>query len=270
MKLKNAVFLFIAILILTSCSSNKQTLTYFENLPAGVSGKLGKSTYNIRIVPDDELLITVNSSNPLATYDYNLQLITSAQSKDDITNISTVQKTLQTYIVNKEGDITFPLLGKIHVEGMTLSELTDYLTDRIKEDVTDPIVRVALVNFKVNVMGEVKDPQSIYVKTERFSVLDALAGAGDMTQYGRRDNVLVIRESATGEKEYRRLDLQDPKVVEDPFFYLQQNDVVYVEPNDVFKGSSKYDQNKNFKLQIVATVLSTVSALTTLFVALRR
>ena len=241
-----------------------------ENLPEAQQGSMGKSQYSIRIVPDDELLITVNSANPLATSDYNLPLITSSVAKEDLTNFSTVQKTIQTYIVDKNGDITFPLLGKIHVVGMTIEQLRNYLTEKISADVKDPIVRVALVNFHVNVMGEVKNPQTIEISTERFSVMDALASAGDMTEYGRRDNVLVIRETADGEKLYKRLNLKDPSIVTDPFFYLQQNDVVYVEPNDIRKGNSRYDQYNSFKIQIISTIISAASVITSLVISLTR
>lgn len=263
--------IFICCMALISCTGAKQTLPYFENLKDVNSGKLGHSDFNIRIVPDDELLITVNSENPEATYQYNLPLTNPGGTtiSENIKNVSTQQQ-IQTYIVNKQGDITFPILGKIHVEGMTMDDLAEYLTKRISQDVNNPIVRVSMANFKVNVLGEVKEPQTILVKSERFSVLDALAGAGDMTEYGLRDNVIVIRELPGGEKEFRRLNLQDASVVTDPYFYLQQNDVVYVEPNSIRKSNSKYNQNNSFKLSVISTIVSAISVIASLTIALTK
>ena len=160
-----------------------------------------------------------------------------------------------------------PVLGKVHVAGKTTDEITDYLTEQIAKDVTDPYVSVRLHTFKVNVLGEVETPGVVAVKTERFSVLDALAAANDMTEYGKRDNVLIIREE-NGLKKYVRLNLNDVKVLESPYFYLQQNDVVYVEPNKIRKANSKFNQNNSYKLSVVSTIVSACSVIASLIIAL--
>ncbi len=118
-------------------------------------------------------------------------------------------------------------------------------------------------------MGEVEKPGPVKVSTERLSVFDALVAAGDLTDYGRRENVLVIRE-IDGKKVYQRLNLKDSKVVESPFFYLQQNDVVYVEPNSIRQANSKYNSNNAFKLTVISSVISAVSVITSLVIALTR
>lgn len=244
----------------SSCSSGRQ-LSYFDDIEAYNEGTMGVlGDYQVRIKPDDELLITVNSLDPKASADYNLPMTNPALAEKAPTTSSSQQQ--QTYVVNALGDINFPVLGKIHVKGMTTLELTEYLTSRIAERVVDPVVRVALANFNVSVMGEVEKPGPVKVSTERLSVFDALVAAGDLTDYGRRENVLVIRE-IDGKKVYQRLNLKDSKVVESPFFYLQQNDVVYVEPND----TKKRQANANGNTVLTPTFwMSVVSLLTTISV----
>ena len=250
---------------LCCCSSSKRNLVYFDNIPDEPSGILGTSNFDIRLVPMDELFITVNSTNPEATVDYNLPLSNPAKSSslDNLTSTPTQQ----TFIVDREGNINFPVLGKIHVAGMTTDQLTEYLTKQISENVYDPIVRVQLINFKVNVLGEVKEPAVIEVKTERFSILDALASVGDATEYANRKHVVVIRE-IDGVKHYQRLNLQDATIVESPYFYLRQNDVVYVEPNNIKEANSKYNQNNAYKLSVVSALVSGISVITSLIIAL--
>lgn len=263
----------IAALGLGSCTSKKQTLPYFEYMQSE-KGVMGTSKYEVRIVPDDELLITVNSVDPRASAIYNMPLINPAINGVQVNSVSGVTKTAtkndqyQTYIVDKEGNIIMPVIGKIHVAGMTPEELSLDIKNRISKEVIDPIVNVSIKNFKVNVLGEVKNPQTIVVGTERFSIFDALAGAGDMTEYGNRDNVLIIRETMDGTKEYVRLDMHDPAIVNSPYFYLRQNDVVYVEPNAIRGSISKYDQNNSYKVQVVSTVVSAISVIASLVITL--
>ena len=123
------------------------------------------------------------------------------------------------------------------------------------------------MNFRVNVLGEVKNPGQIVVTTERFSIFDALATVGDLTEYGRRENVTLIRE-VDGVRTYHRINLNDANVVNSPYFYLQQNDVIYVEPNKVRKDNSKYNQNNSFRIQVVSTVVSLASVISSLLIAL--
>ena len=125
------------------------------------------------------------------------------------------------------------------------------------------------MNFNVNVLGEVRNPGRINVETQRFSVLDALAKAGDLTEYGLRDGVIVIREE-NGQKTYHRLNLNDAAVLSSPYFYLQQNDVVYVEPNKIRRENSKYNQNNAFKLSVISTIVSACSVVVSLIIALSK
>ncbi|MDD2960491.1 MAG: polysaccharide biosynthesis/export family protein [Muribaculaceae bacterium] len=263
MKLYLLPFLCI-IIALSSCSSQKNSLTYFENIKGSQSGAFNSSDYEIKIAPDDELLITVTSLVPEATLAFNLPLVNPAMME---TLTSQSQPQQQTYRVDREGNLEFPVLGKIHVEGLSTDKIKEILKTKITETVESPIVRVELVNFRVNVLGEVKVPGAVNVSRQRFSIFDALAQAGDLTEFGLRENILLIREQ-NGQKTYNRINLNDANVVSSPYYYLQQNDVIYVEPNRIKKDNSKYNQNNAFKLSVVATVVSAISVIASLVIAL--
>lgn len=252
-----------ALVLFASCKTTNQ-LTYFENVD-----NLPESEqildYSTRIKPADELTITVNALVPEAAAPYNLSAVSIMRS-GETTESSTPTK-VQTYIVDKDGNISFPILGEVHAEGKTTKELANYLKSRIEKEIDNPIVNVQLVNFRVNVLGAVAGPKSINVRSERFSVLDALAAAGDMTVQGKRDNVLLIRDN-NGKREFHRLNLKDANIVNSPYFYLQQNDVIYVEPSDVLAKNAEYDQNNSFKVSVISTVVSAVSVVTSLLIAL--
>lgn len=249
----------------SSCSTSKTRLPYFEDIAAISDGVLeGDVNYNLTIRPADELYIVVNSVNPTATAVYNLPASNPAKSSE-LPLMTQVQQL--TYIVSPEGNIDFPMLGKIHVEGLTTEQLALQLTERISKDVVDPYVRVELINFHVNVLGEVKTPGTQDVKSQRYSVIDALAAAGDLTEYGERSNVVVVREN-DGRKEYHHLNLNDSKSLESPYFYLQQNDWVYVMPNSIRQANSKYNQFNSYKISVISTIVSACSVVASLVIAL--
>ena len=264
MKLKYILILLLSI-GMWSCSTSRSSLTYFEDIKTQTDGTLpAPSTYEIRIVPDDELLITVTSLIPEVTAEYNLPLSNPAKNGS---LLEVTQPKQQTYLVDKAGDINFPRLGVIHVAGMTTSELQNLIAKKISVDVEDPIVKVALVNFRVNVLGEVRNPGTIGVNRERFSILDALGAAGDLTEYAERNNILLIRE-VDGKKEFHRLNLNDAELLSSPYYYLQQNDAIYVEPNKIRKDNSKYNQNNAFKLSMASAIISASSVIASLVIAL--
>lgn len=247
------IFIAAAIVLAATVTSCKapQSLAYFENADSLKTVGTTALDYAVKIRPADELIITVNSIVPEATAAYNLS--------------STPQN--QTYVVDTDGEITMPVIGKIHAAGMTTKGLGDYLTEKISKEVDSPVVRVQLANFRVNVLGEVKRPGAIEAKSERFTIFDALAAAEDMTEYGERTNVMVIREE-NGQRAYHRVNLKDARIVDSPYYYLQQNDVVYVEPNQIKAGNAKYSQNNAFKVAVVSTIVSAVSVIASLVIAL--
>lgn len=263
--LNRTILIFAATMILCSCKSVK--LTYFNDLKDSTSGTLGNSDFVIRIEPFDELIINVTSEVPEATSVYNLPM-NDPLMQADLKNATTTPKQ-QTYIVDKDGDIKFPILGKLHVAGLTTSQLSDNITRLLAADVEAPYVRVELVNFRVYVLGEVSTRGPVKVTSERFSIIDALASAGDITVYGRKDNVLLIREE-NGQKQYHRLNLNDSKIMESPYYYLKQNDAIIVDATPARQGQAEYNQNNSFKISVASAVISCVSVISSLVIALTR
>lgn len=251
---------------LASCSTGKSSLIYFEDLKSTDSGVLNVTANSLRIMPDDELFITVNSLEPTATMHYNLPLVNPGQ-RESLGGAMSATPQIQTYIVDRDGNIDFPVLGKLHVEGLTTMELTEELVKQISKDVNDPQVRVELLTFNVNVLGEVRNPGRINTRRQSLSVLDAVSLAGDLTEYGERSNVMVIREE-NGKMTYHRLNLGNSEMFSSPYFYLQQNDIVYIEPNKIKQENSKYNTNNAYKLSMVSTIVGIASVIASLVIAL--
>lgn len=239
-----------------SCTSSKK-IVYFNNIQDTV---LTQQPYDLEpiIQKSDLLNITVSSVNPEANIFFNTPNFTSSTAVNSgSTNNSGTPGSSQPimgYLVNPDGDIKFPELGNIKAEGLTRKlleqKITQDLTD--KKLLVDPIVIVRFLNFKVTVLGEVNKPTTINVANERISILEALGLAGDLTIYGKRENVLLIREEA-GKKIIHRIDLNSEKILTSPFYYLQTNDVVYVEPNRARIANSSRTQ------QLLPIALATLS-----------
>tara|TARA_R110002033_G_scaffold60044_5_gene109935 strand:- start:15448 stop:16224 length:777 start_codon:yes stop_codon:yes gene_type:complete len=253
MKTRILYILVFAILTATSCASRKN-IVYFqdeqlqeEQLPS----KPRQLTYK----PDDILIINVSALDPDTVRPFNLTV-----SSNNSTNATGVQGNLQlqTYLVNYDGNIDFPVLGTIKVEGLTRTDLTSMLKERIKEYANDPIVNIRLANFTVTVLGEVARPGTFTIQDERITLLEALGLANDLTIFGKRKNVLLIRE-IDGKKKYAKIDLTSINTLNSPIYYLQQNDVIYVEQNRAKIRSSTYNQNNGLLLSAIGTLTTIIT-----------
>lgn len=262
---KNAWALLMCAAALASCSP-KTNLAYFADTASVTDGTLPIQKEELTIRPNDELVINVTSEVPEQSAMYNLPFNNPGQLGQNFT-LNSSNSRQQTYIVGKDGDIEMPILGKVHVAGLTTSQLAQELTKRISADVEDPYVRVVLINFKVKVIGEVSKPGSYLIDNERATVLDALAEAGDMTIFGKRDNVTIYREE-DGQYSYHKLNLNDASTISSPYFYLKQNDVIYVEPGDAKAGQAEYNQNNSYKISVISTIVSASSVIASLVIAL--
>lgn len=218
--------------------------------------------YDARIMPKDELTITVSSpDNPDAVQAFNLVV---ARTMDGYNNYLTSQPTIQTYLVNNEGTINFPVLGTLKVEGMTANELETEIANRIEGTYlkTRPVVTVRLSNYKISVLGEVTSPGTYTVPSEKISIYGALAMAKDLTIYGCRDNVKLIREDANGKKSIHELNLNDANLINSPYYYLQQNDVIYVTPNKTKSKNSDIGSSTSYWVSSISILVSIASLVT--------
>ena len=206
---------------------------------------------------DDLLSIIVSCDDLESALPFNTPMIGLGRA----VNTTTTQQIPRGYLVDKNGEIDFPVLGKIKVEGISRNDLAELLKEKLSVYLKNPIVTIQFQNFKVTILGEVKNPGSYKVASERVSILDALGMAGDLGINGKRKNVLVMREQGD-EKIFTRVDLTSSEFIDSPFFYLQQNDVVYVEPN---KGRIAGGSVSAF-LPYILSSMSTIVALITLIV----
>ncbi|MGL5618813.1 MAG: polysaccharide biosynthesis/export family protein, partial [Tannerellaceae bacterium] len=211
--------------MLCSCSAKK--ITYFKDIDTmHQSASNSANEYEAVIKKDDLLAIVVSCSDPTAALPFNLPTVAYQSSSGQLSSA----QSLQGYLVNSTGNIDFPVIGTIHVAGKTRQQLVDQLKKELTTYMHDPIVSVKYLNYKITVLGEVAKPGSFTIPNERITLLEALGLAGDMTVYGKRNNVLVIRE-INNKQLHHRVNMNSNDLFSSPVYYLQQNDVVYVEPN---------------------------------------
>ena len=239
-KIQNCVFLCL-IAFLASCSAPKEVL-YLQDIASIKEENIDKN-YEVIIHKDDLLAILVNSKDPELALPFNMPVVTY-----QIGAQTTAQQRLLGYLVDQNGDIDFPILGKIHVEGLTRMQVTELIKQKLMSEdlIKDPIVTVQFLNFKVSVMGEVTRPGTFDISGDRITLLEALSMAGDLTIYGRRDRVAVIREK-DGKRRILYHDLRSSDIFQSPCYYLQQNDIVYVEPNKAKTGQSRINSNNSVR-----------------------
>jgi polysaccharide biosynthesis/export protein len=241
-----------------ACSCTPRNLAYFSDIQE-------QSTYEEEIANDvepkikpyDLLSITVTSLNPEASALFNTG---EARQTGSISNFSMTTNTANNiaregYLVDKEGFINFPILGKVQLAGLTKAHATDKFVSELQKHLKEPIVNVRYLNYKITVVGEVNRPSTFTIPAERINIIEALGMAGDMTAFGKRENVLVIREEK-GVRKVTRLNLNSKDVLNSPYFFLQQNDVVYVEPDRMKEVQAS---NNTRTLSIIAATASIVS-----------
>ena len=239
------------ILLAGSCVSGKK-ITYYQNMDT-LEQEATAAQKGLEIKPNDLLTISVAAENLESVQPFNLPVI-GVPGSGNVTGV-TGQPQLQTYLVDEEGKIEFPVLGTVHVEGLNRKELSEKLEEQITKYVQNPIVNVRIANFQVTVLGEVNRPGTFSIPDEYLSLNKALGFAGDLTIYGKRNNVLIIRETEEG-KIYKYVDLTDSDLLNSPFYYLQQNDVVYVEPNAAQKQGAAYNRNSTVYISIASVLIS--------------
>ena len=248
--------------LLAGCDATEK-ITYFQNVSPNKQQTI-RQLPDITIGKDDLLAIIINSKDPELALPFNMPLTTF-----QIGSQTVPQHRLLGYLVNSDGDIDFPILGQIHVMGLTRKELTSLIKEKLIAErlINDPVVTVQFLNFKVSVIGEVSRPGMFTISSDRITLLEALAMAGDLTIYGKRDRVAVTREE-NGKRTTVYHDLRSANLFNSPYYYLQQNDVVYVEPNRARSGQSQINQNNSANVWLSA--VSVMSSLAVLIINLTK
>ena len=243
MKKISKILVIIAVLMLSSCISKKK-MVYMQNIK---TTNPIVTSYEPLIQKDDVLLITVSSMSDVAAAPFNLDT-------KNMSGISILEK--QTYLVDFGGNIDFPGLGTIKVGNSTVNDVKLVLKRKLADLLKDAVVNIRIMNFKVSVLGEVNRPGVISVASQRITLLDALAQAGDLTLYGRRNNIMIIRESK-GVKAVAYIDITSPDFINSEYYYLDQNDVIYVEPFKRKIDSTAIGSNITSVISIIGFLVST-------------
>ena len=257
-KLTHFLLAAVAVVLLASCKTPKN-VAYIQNSDS-IDYAKSEYLYDARIMPKDILTITINTVNPEASAPFNL--IVRPTLANATSNIPTSGGALQTYLVDNEGCIDFPVVGKLQVGGLTKSMCEKLIHDKIQRYMNaeeNPIVTVRMSNYKISVIGEVNRPGMFTVGNEKINIFEALAQAGDLSIYGVRDRVKLIRENAKGRKEIHTINLNDANIVNSPYYYLQQNDVVYVEPNSVKAKNSAIGTSTTIWISVTGALVSLAS-----------
>ena len=247
-KLINSLLMLLGIVLLTSCLSTKK-VTYFQNLN-DVDLSKPTSLYDAKLMPKDIIYIYVHTQTPEAAETFNL-------------------KGEGSYLVDNDGNIDFPVIGTIHLGGLTTKEGENLIKSKIAPYIAEsekPIVQIRMPNYKYVVLGAVNAPGVYTAPNEKIGVIEALAKAGDIKFSGKRDKVSLIRERADGSREVHQMDVTDANILNSPYYYLQQNDIVYVEPK---KTHTMYEVFTNYT-SMWFSLLSMVTTISTFIIALKK
>ena len=264
MKLHSLLIVGLCAFLFTSCFSYKK-VPYLQDSEILNSVQKEIPLYDAKIMPKDLLTITVNTTDPEAAAPFNLTVQSSVNVARSTSLIQ--QPTLQQYLVSNEGTIDFPVLGSLQVSGLTKSEAENLIREKLGAYLKEtPIVTVRMTNYKISVLGEVAHPGMFTISNEKVNIFEALALAGDLTIWGQRDNVKLIREDAMGQREIINLNLNKADIVTSPYYYLQQNDILYVTPNKTQAKNSGIGQSTTMWFSITTTIISLANIIATILV----
>ncbi len=251
-------------LLLTSCVSTKN-ITYFQNKDQ-IDVAASKFLYDAKIMPKDILQIQVFSMTPEASEPFNLIKTTSGS----VTTTSTGgQGTVYDYLVNNDGNIEYPVLGTLHLGGLSKSEAEQLIKSKIQPYLSESenvVVHVRMMNYKYAILGGVRSPGLYTTQNEKVSILEAIAQAGDLTTFAYRDRIYLIRENSDGQKEYHQLNINDANIISSPYYYLQQNDVIYVESRKTEARNAFISSNTSVWFSLISSLMS----ITTFIIALSK
>jgi len=261
--MRHFFYLIIAALFLSSCGVKYKTIPYFTDLQNdAIVQEVIKNQTVLKIQKDDILAITVSSLNPEASAMFNFGNTSSINPNNPTVNTPTTEyNAANGFLVDSDGNIQFPKIGNIKVQGLSTASARELIQLKLQEYLKEPVVGLRIINFKISVLGDVLRPGVFPVNSERVNISEALSMAGDLNITAIRNNVLLIREQ-DGKRQYIRLNLQNKNVISSPYYYLQNNDVLYVQP-----GSAKYASvDSSYRnVSLVISALSVIALLITRF-----
>lgn len=245
-------FYIFTFLLLTSCVSTKN-ITYFQNKDQ-IDATLSKQLYDAKIMPKDILQIQVFSMTPEASEPFNL--LKSSLSSSTTT---TSENSVYNYLVSNDGSVVMPIIGTVKVGGLTKNEAEELIKGKIKPYLAESenvVVHVRMMNYKYAVLGGVNTPGLYTTQNEKVSILEAIAQAGDLSLYAERDKIYLIRENSEGQKEFHQLDINDANIISSPYYYLQQNDVIYVEQKKIVARNAFFSSNTSIWFSLTSSLMS--------------
>lgn len=237
-----------------SCASKKDVI-YLQNVN---TLSQDPALFETKLQPDDLLMIVVSAPDLEAALPFNLPVAATMAASATSMDVVNAQVRYQNYLVDAKGFIEFPVIGSIQVGGLTKVQAQEKLVKEIKKYINSPIVNLRIMNFKVSVLGEVVRPGVIDMATERITLLEAISRTGDLTIYGNRSNIMIIRE-IDGVKTYNYVDITSADFVKSDFYYLRQNDIVYVQPNQIKVNSSAVGPNTTVIISSVSLLITVVA-----------
>ena len=259
------------ILLLASSCRTPQNIAYFQGLESLTQAQI--ETMNQKYVPriciDDALIINVTSPDRVSAAPFSVPPYGFFMPGEAEIGISATTQNLFTYLVDDNGNINFPVLGRVHVAGMSVNDAIRMMEEMIRKDAPEAVVHIQIANFKVGIIGEVELPEIYHIKSQRISILELIARAGDMTVLADRKNVWLVRDN-DGEKVFIHMDMTDPAIFASPYFYLQQNDMVYVLPNDTQRKNSQFSELDNVKISMYTFIVTSISMLITAVLNIRQ
>ncbi len=241
--------------IFTTSCTNYKNLAYFDDLADTAKPTITNTVAfkNPTILPDDILTVTISTLDKDLTAFLNGNN-TASPSVGANSSTPGQQQNISGYMVDKNGMIELPFTGPIKVSGLTTAEAKELIETKMSKFVNTPLVNVRFANFKITVLGEVTRPATYVVPNEKINLFDALGLAGDLTVYGKRENVLLIRDTGSAQKNLIRMNLNSKDIVSAPYFYLKPNDIIYVEPNKYKLETIDAQRNRNLALIVVSGI----------------
>ena len=260
-QLLNCILFFFFVNWLVSCKPSdkiRQQLVYFKNVKD--SSLAAAQVYEAVIQKGDILGITVSGS---VLEQETVEPILKAINNNTSSGTSSTTSTASGYLVDETGNITMPFIGSVKADGLTKMKLAEALKEKLKKNIPEPVVSIQFLNYKITVLGEVNRPGTVRISNERVTILDAIGEAGDLNIDGKRENIMIIRDS-DGKKDIGRINLNDGNIFTSPYYFLKQNDVVYVEPNKLKIPESQNDRTFRY-VQLGLAIVTSISLLLNIF-----